>query len=108
MNSLVTFKIDLGISAQNFLTQFQNNNRSVEEAVKNGIEKALEEICADSNFEMVVKESVKQELYSIAKKAVMSWEVQNSIQKMIAEKVGKRIEEYADKIADKITSTLQV
>lgn len=107
MQNQTHIRLELGIDARKFIQQIQINNEAIEDQISKGINLAIEDIAEGDNFIQSVREATKNELALIVNKSVMSWEVQNSISKIIAEKFSKKIEEYADKIADQITSTLK-
>lgn len=106
MGPLVNIRLDLGIDAQRFVQQVQLNNGNIEEQIAKGIELALNDLCEGDNFIESVRAATKTELANIVNKAVLSWDTQNKIQKLVAEKIGNKIEEYADTIATKVTSAL--
>lgn len=107
MENTTTIKLDLGINAQKFIQQIQIHNYDIEKQIEEGINLALKDICEGDNFVQAIRENTKKELSNIVNKAVFGWEVQNQIQKLVAEKIGKKVEEYADKIAEKVTSSLE-
>ena len=106
MEQLATIRLELGINAQKFIQQVQLHHGTVEEQIGKGIELALNDLCEGDNFIQSVREATTLELSKIVNKAVFSWETQNKIEKLVAEKIGKKIEEYADKIAEKVTASL--
>lgn len=106
MNELATIRLELGINAQNFIQQVQLTHGTIEEQIGKGIELALNDLCEGDNFVESVREATKLELSKIVNKAVFSWETQNKIEKLIAEKIGKKLEEFADKMAEKVTESI--
>lgn len=84
------------------------NNENIEQQISKGIEMAINDLMDEDNFVEKVREATKQELTSIVNKSVMSWEVKNSISKMISAKVNEKIEAYADQLANVITSNLKM
>lgn len=106
MEQLATIRLELGINAQKFIQQVQLHHGTIEEQIGKGIELALNDLCEGDNFVQSVREATKLELSKIVNKAAFSWETQNKIEKLVAEKISKKVEEYADKIAEKVTSSL--
>lgn len=106
MEQLATIRLELGINAQKFIQQVQLHHGTIEEQIAKGIELALNDICEGDNFVQSVREATKQELSKIVNKAVFSYETQNKIEKLVAEKISKKVEAYADTIAEKVTSSL--
>jgi hypothetical protein len=106
MGQLATIRLELGINAQKFIQQVQLHHGTIEEQIGKGIELALNDLCEGDNFVQSVREATKLELSKIVNKAVFSWETQNKIEKLVAEKISKKVEAYADTIADKVTASL--
>lgn len=104
---MTTIRLELGIDAQKFMQQVQIYNQGMEAEVSKGIQMALDEIIADDNFALLIKNRTKEAIENIAYKVVMSWEIKDAIYKMINERVNKKVEEYADRIAEKITKSLE-
>ena len=104
---MTEIRLELGINAQKFIQQVQINNEAIEAQITKGIELALDDIMQGDNFIQAVRNNTKTELANIVNKAVFGWEVQNKIQKLVADKIGKKVEEYADKIAEQVCSTLK-
>lgn len=100
-------RLELGIDARRFIQQIKINNEMIEEQISKGIELAVNDLTEGDKFVQSIRETTKNELALIVNRAVMSWEVQNKISKLVTEKIGKKVEAYADKIADKITSSLK-
>ena len=107
MENQTHIRLELGIDARKFIQQIQLHNDSLEDQISKGIELALNDLAEGDRFIQSIREATKNEIALIVNKAVMSWEVQNKISKLVSEKIGKKVEEYADKIADQITSTLK-
>ena len=103
---LATIRLELGINAQKFIQQVQLHHGTIEEQIAKGIELALNDLCEGDNFVQSVREATKLELSKIVNKAVFSWETQNKIEKLVAEKISKKVESYADTIAEKVTASL--
>lgn len=107
MEDNVRINLELNISAQKIMHQIQLNHGAIEEQIKQGIELAIKDITDGDNLVQKIRESCKDEILKTVNKAVMSWEVQNSISKMVQDKVVSKIGDYADEIAEKITSSLK-
>lgn len=106
MEQLATIRLELGINAQKFIQQVQLHHGTIEEQIGKGIELALNDLCEGDNFVQSVREATKLELSKIVNKSVFSWETQNKIEKLVAEKISKKVEQYADTIAEKVTASL--
>lgn len=105
-NNLATIRLELGINAQKFIQRVQLHHGTIEEQIAIGIELALNDVCEGDNFIQAVRESTKDELAAIVKKTVLSWETQNKIEKLIAQKISEKVEQYAETIAEKVTASL--
>lgn len=108
MDNTTSLRIELNISAQKISQMVMINNEGIEQQISKGIEMAINDLMDGDNFIEKVREATKQELALIVNKSVMSWEVKNSISKMISEKVNEKIEAYADQLASVITSNLKM
>lgn len=106
MEQLATIRLELGINAQKFIQQVQLHHGTIEEQIAKGIELALNDLCEGDNFVQSVREATKLELSKIVNQAVFSWETQNKIEKLVAQKISKKVEAYADTIAEKVTASL--
>ena len=107
MDNLTTIRLELGINAQKMIQQVQVHNETIEAEISKGVQMSLEEILADENFALKIKEQTIKTIEDVVSKAVFSWEVRNKITKMIEEKVGEKVQVYAEKIAEQITSNLK-
>ena len=107
MEQLATIRLELGINAQKFIQQVQLHHGTIEEQIGKGIELALNDLCEGDSFIQSVREATKLELSKIVNNAVFSWETQNKIEKLVAEKISKKVEAYADTIAEKVTASLE-
>lgn len=106
MGQLATISLELGINAQKFIQQVQLSHGTIEEQIAKGIELALNDLCEGDNFVQSVREATKLELSKIVNKAVLSYDTQRQIEKLVAEKISKKVEAYADTIAEKVTASL--
>ena len=107
MDGLTTLRLELGINAQKMIQMVQVNNKHIEDEISKGIQMALDEILKDDNFALAVKEQTKIALNEVVNKAVLGYEVRNSITKMVEEQIGKKVGEYAEKLAENITQHLK-
>lgn len=107
MERLATVKIDLEISAQRIISQFQTNNKQLEDAITKGIERALSEVLEDDNFENIVVATVKEEIRNTVKRAASDWSVRNKIQQSILTSIDKKIENLADEWANKALKNIE-
>ncbi len=107
MNELVNIRLELGINTQKMIQQVQLHHGNVESQIAKGVELALNDLCDGDNFIQQVREATKLELANVVHRAVISWDVQHSIKKAVAEKIGKKIEEYADRVAEQVTANLK-
>ena len=60
------------------------------------------------NIDMVTVKIELEEVETLFRKAIMSYEFQNRITKAVQEKAGNAIEKYSNDLADKITKTLKL
>lgn len=104
---LATIRIELGISARQIISQFQTNNQQLEEVVTKGIERALEEILQDENFENLVCETVKDEIWKTVREAATDWTVRTRVRESLNEVVEKKVIEYAEKFAEALTKNIK-
>ena len=102
-----SIKIELGIEAQKIIQQIQINNKLIEEQIQKGIELALNDIIENNNFVEQIRETTKIELGNIVNRAIMSWEVRNSIHKAVETKLADKIDSYAEKLVDKIIKSIE-
>jgi ribosomal protein S3AE len=106
MENGTSIRIELGIDARKIIQRVQIGNELIEQQIAKGIELAIKDITEDENFINYVREASKKELTNVVSKAVMSWDIQQKVSKMINEKVSLKIEEYANKVAEKLTEKL--
>lgn len=107
MDNLATIRMELGINAQRIISHFQTNNKNLEEAVTKGIERALNEIIADDNFEQVVANATKNAINETVFKAANEWTVQHKIQDAVSKAIEAKVTQIAAGWADKITRNLK-
>lgn len=98
----LVLKIDLEVAAQRMLSQIQVHNQELEAAMQRGIDKAVEEILTEDNFELAIKERVKEELLGLVKKSMLSWDIQKLIIDKVTARIVSRIDEFAEKVAGQI------
>lgn len=106
MENFSTLRIDLGINAQKIASQLLINNKSIEDQVSIGIQKAVEEMTDQDVFVDYVKEGTKKAIQSSIDSTINSWEFRSKIQKAITEKLEEKIKEYADNVANKVLKDL--
>lgn len=106
MDSNVTIKMEIGTTGQRFAQQIQLHNSKIEEEVMAGINDALELVCSGDNLRKLAKQKAEEQIHSFVSKAVLSWEVQGKITKMIEDAIGEKLKEHANKIAEKVVSGL--
>jgi hypothetical protein len=104
--SLITFKIELNVSADRVLAQLESNNAEMEAQVKQGIEEAINELVENGELKDAIKEATKKDILSIANQICGKWETKQKLLKAISDKVDVKMEDYANKIADSITKNL--
>jgi hypothetical protein len=90
MENLTTIRLELGINAQKIIQQVKLHHGSIEEQIGKGIELALNDLCEGDNFVQSVRESAKLELSKIVHKAVLAYDTQRQIEKLVSEKIGKK------------------
>lgn len=103
---MTTFRLDLGISAQQIAQQLTIHNKSIEDQIIAGIQKAIEEISDEEGFIDYVKKSTKKAIQDAIHSATHSWEFQNKIKDAITQRLDHKIKEYADSVADKVLKDL--
>ena len=106
MEPLATIRLELGINAQRLISQFQTNNKQLEEVVTKGVERALKEVLEDDNFENIVVATVKEEIMQTVKNAASDWNVRHKIHEAISKAVEKKIDNAAAAWADKALKNL--
>ena len=102
----IQFKIELGVPAQRIIQQLQLNHKLIEEQIEKGVTEALTELAENNNLVKIVKQKTKEEVINIVHKAVLSYDLQNQIQKVIAGKIQSKIESYADSVVEKLNLNL--
>ena len=99
-------RIELGIPAQQIINQLQLNHKVIEKEIERGIQEAINELCESDNLVKIVKSKTKEEVTNIINRAVMSYDLQNQIQKVISSKIQSKIESYADAVVEKLNLNL--
>lgn len=107
MDNMATIRLELGIQAQQIASHIQVRNKQLESEIEKEIEMAMNEILEGDSFAIKIKHSTKDTIEQIVHKAIMGWEIQNKITKLVQEKVGEKIEAYAEQLATKIAETLK-
>jgi len=105
---MVTVKIELDIAAQKLLQNVQIQNRELEQQIEKGIKLAMDNLAKDDAFVDMVRIATEKEVETVFRRAIMGYEFQNRITKVLHEKAGAAIDKYSNDLADKITETLKL
>lgn len=101
MTPEITMRIELGLQAQNLISQMKVNNIDVTKAIENGLNNAIEEIAKDDGeFMKAIEQTAKQELMQIANCKLISYELQLALQQAIQKRFEGRLDEIAERIID--------
>lgn len=98
MTPTVALKIEMGIAAQQIVAQSQLMNGTLDDAIVQGLEKAIDEM--GDNFSDIVCEAFKETLHRTIATSVNSWNIKAKVEKIIDEKMGQKIEALAERWAD--------
>jgi hypothetical protein len=106
MKPMTQIRLELDINAQKMLQQVQIHNMRLEDSIKAGIERALNEIFEDDNFEETIAELVKDEIQMTVKRACGDWTLRHKIHDTISKSIEGKIDEVANGWAEKIVKNL--
>lgn len=106
MRDISTLRIDLGIEARKIASQIMIDNKSIEEQIALGIEKAMDEMTSEEGFVEYVKEGTKKAVEEAIKSATNSWEFQNKVKESLSKKLDEKIRHYTDGVAEKLLKDL--
>lgn len=98
MNPAVELRIELGIAAQRIVAQSQLMNGTLDDAIAEGLERAINEM--GDNFTDIICEAFKEQIRNTIASSINSWEIKHRVAKIIDEKMGQKIEALAEKWAD--------
>jgi flavin-binding protein dodecin len=101
MEGMTTLRLELGIDAQRIASQVMVNNRGIEENIANGIQRAIDTITEQENFEQMVASATHEAMHKVIQETVNSWSIRQSIQKSLEAKIGDAVEKYGDSVAEK-------
>ena len=105
MNQTV-LKLELDIAATKMLQQVIINNERIESQIQKGINLAVQDLTNGDNFVESVRYKAKQSVEDLVHRAIMSWEIQNHIQKAVSTKLHEKIENYANELAENLFKAL--
>ena len=105
---MITLRIDLDVAAQEIMQNVQLHNREIEQQIEKGIQLAMDNLAKDDAFVDMVRIATEKEVETVFRRAIMGYEFQNRITKVLHEKAGAAIDKYSNDLADKITETLKL
>lgn len=107
MEKQVVLKLELDIAATKMLQQVIINNDGIESQIQKGIELAVKDLTNGDSFIQKIRETTKREIEVLVSRALMSYEIQHSIQKSISSKLQGKIEEYSNELAENLFQALK-
>jgi hypothetical protein len=106
METLSSVRIELGINAQRLISQFQINNKQLEESVQKGINLALDEMINDENFIRTIADHTKKEMMGIITSGIWQLGFREKMKASFESHVGKKIDEFNYQLSEKLSEAL--
>lgn len=106
MNNTFSLKIELDVAGSKVIHQLALHNADMEKAIESGVKAALDELTADGNFELLVKNQMKENILNLVQKSLHSYEIQAKLSKAFYSALEGKIEEYANGVAEKFIKQL--
>lgn len=107
MEYQTVLKLELDIAATKMLQRVIINNEGIESQIQKGIELAVKDLTDGDAFVQKVRETTKQQIDTLVNRALMSYEIQRSIEKSISSKLQAKIEEYSNELAENLFQALK-
>jgi len=103
MDGVSFIRMDLEISAQRIANQLMINNELIETQIAEGIKRGFDDIFNDEEkFIEAIRIETKKNLMETVNKAVLSWEIQQKLQKGIEAAIGDKIQAYSKQVAENV------
>lgn len=106
MENVTTLKIELGIDAQRIASQIMVNNRNIEQNISAGIQKAIDSISEQSNFEEHICTATKSAIEKCITDVLFGFNFQQKLKAVIEQKVSDVTGKYGEEIATKVFESL--
>ena len=107
MENRTRISVELAISAQKISQQMEFQNEAIETEIKAGIELAFNDMMDGGNFKELVRQSCHKQINDVIHKSILSWDVDQKIQRAITDAITDNIQEYAKDIAQKVIDQLK-
>lgn len=105
---MLRMELNMVIDAQRIIQNVQINNKSIEEEIEKGLNKAFEELSKDGVIEEMIMNAAKKNIMDAFSRWIFQTEIRKKVEDAITQKLNKKIESYTDRLVEELAEKMNL